>query len=40
MKTPNFEWDDSKNRENIAKHGVSFHEAQQAFGDEKRVILV
>jgi uncharacterized protein len=40
MKMPSFEWDESKNQENIAKHGVSFQEAQQAFEDEKRVILV
>lgn len=39
MKTPTFEWDDSKNRENIAKHGVSFQEAQEAFRDERRIIV-
>lgn len=39
MKTPDFEWDDSKNLDNIAKHGVSFQDAQQAFQDEHRVIL-
>ena len=39
MKSPDFEWDDSKNKENIAKHGVSFQEAQQAFADEERVIV-
>ena len=39
MKAPNFEWDDSKNRENIAKHGVSFQEAQEAFEDIRRVIM-
>jgi len=32
MKAPDFEWDDSKNLDNIAKHGVSFQ-------DEQRVIL-
>jgi uncharacterized DUF497 family protein len=39
MKPPSFEWDDSKNQENIAKHGVSFTEAQRAFFDERRVIV-
>ena len=33
-----FEWDDSKNRENIDKHGVSFEEAQMAFADSKLLI--
>jgi len=28
-----------KNAENIAKHGLSFYEAQDAFFDKKRVIL-
>ena len=39
MKQPSFEWDNSKNQENIAKHGVSFTEAQRAFLDENRVIV-
>ena len=39
MRAPNFEWDDSKNQDNIIKHGVSFQDAQQAFQDEWRVIL-
>lgn len=39
MKAPDFEWDDSKNKENIAKHGVSFQEAQHAFADEMRLIV-
>jgi len=34
-----FEWDDSKNTLNIHKHGLSFYEAQDAFFDNKRVIL-
>ena len=34
-----FEWDDSKNAANIAKHGLSFYEAQDAFFDKSRVIL-
>ena len=30
-----FEWDESKNRANIKKHGVSFDEAQTVFLDEE-----
>jgi uncharacterized DUF497 family protein len=33
-----FEWDDGKNAANVAKHGVSFFEAQLAFADPRRVI--
>jgi uncharacterized DUF497 family protein len=39
MKAPDFEWDESKNLDNITKHGVTFQDAQQAFQDERRVIL-
>jgi uncharacterized protein len=39
MRKPDFEWNESKNNENIDKHGVSFLEAQDAFQDERRVIL-
>ncbi len=39
MQEPSFEWDESKSTENIAKHGVSFLEAQKAFADERRVII-
>jgi len=39
MKASDFEWDDGKNLDNIAKHGVPFQDAQQAFQDEQRVIL-
>ena len=28
-----FEWDDSKAKSNLAKHGVSFEEAATVFGD-------
>ncbi len=35
-----FEWNDSKNTENVAKHAISFHEAQEAFFDERRIILL
>ncbi len=33
-----FEWDDHKERENRAKHGVPFGVAQLAFADPNRVI--
>ena len=29
-----FDWDESKNRSNKRKHGISFEEAQSAFFDE------
>lgn len=32
------EWDDGKNTANLAKHKVSFFEAQLAFADPNRVI--
>lgn len=38
MKGSSFEWDEAKNTLNQQKHGVSFHEAQYAFLDSKRVI--
>ncbi|MEO5342485.1 MAG: BrnT family toxin [Gammaproteobacteria bacterium SHHR-1] len=38
MKKASFEWDDTKNRENQEKHGVSFYQAQYAFLDKQRVI--
>jgi uncharacterized DUF497 family protein len=34
-----FEWDLTKDVENVAKHGVSFAEAELAFADEQRVFL-
>ena len=34
-----FEWDENKNFDNIDKHKVSFEMAQEAFFDEKRIIL-
>lgn len=34
-----FEWDEAKNQDNQAKHGVSFEEAQQAFLDPHRVMF-
>ena len=30
---PSFEWDDGKAKANLAKHGVSFEEATEAFRD-------
>ena len=33
-----FEWDPEKDLINVAKHGVSFSEAQFAFADTKRII--
>jgi uncharacterized DUF497 family protein len=33
-----FEWDEEKDKENQAKHGISFLAAQQAFLDPHRVI--
>lgn len=34
-----FEWDSAKERHNIAKHGVSFNDAQKAFKDPHRKIF-
>ena len=34
-----FAWDDAKEVTNLAKHGVSFREAVEAFADLGRVIL-
>lgn len=38
MDESSFEWDEVKNLSNLRKHGVSFHEAQFAFLDPKRVV--
>ena len=32
-----FEWDEAKNRANIAKHNLSFHEAAKAFRDKNAI---
>lgn len=40
MKKSLFEWDDEKDRENRAKHDVSFSLAQHAFLDPRRIIAV
>ena len=34
-----FTWDPAKERANVARHGVDFTEAQQAFGDPKALVL-
>ena len=36
--TVRLEWDDSKNRANIAKHGVGFEEARRVFSDPHVII--
>ena len=33
-----FEWDESKDKSNVEKHGVTFAFAQRAFLDAKRII--
>ncbi len=35
-----FEWHEGKNSLNIAKHGISFHEAKHIFSDSNRVIVL
>jgi uncharacterized DUF497 family protein len=34
-----FEWDEAKAAANLAKHGVSFDEAQTVFGDPRTVTI-
>jgi uncharacterized protein len=34
-----FEWDESKNAQNKAKHGVSFEEASTVFADENALLI-
>jgi len=36
--TVRFEWDESKNRTNIGKHGVGFDEARRVFSDPNVII--
>jgi uncharacterized DUF497 family protein len=38
MRKTRFEWDDEKDKNNEAKHGVSFTFAQRVFLDPRRVI--
>ncbi|MCB8979523.1 MAG: BrnT family toxin [Ardenticatenaceae bacterium] len=39
MKRFVFEWDESKNKANTQKHGVSFEEAQTVFYDENALLI-
>lgn len=39
MGQASFEWDEKKDKENQAKHDVSFSQAQKAFLDPNRVIV-
>ena len=39
MRALTFEWDESKNRANQLKHGVSFDEARSAFLDENARLI-
>jgi uncharacterized DUF497 family protein len=34
----NFEWDENKEKENIARHGVSFSSAIKVFEDERLIV--
>lgn len=34
-----FEWDETKSRENVRKHRVSFDEAETVFYDERGVLI-
>ena len=34
-----FTWDTAKARANVAKHGISFDEAETAFSDEDAILL-
>lgn len=38
MASARFDWDPVKDAENLRKHGISFHRAQYAFADARRVI--
>jgi len=40
MQIDEFEWDDNKNRINIAKHGISLKDARYAFYDPNKVVMV
>ncbi|PID82028.1 MAG: hypothetical protein CSB16_03420 [Clostridiales bacterium] len=39
MNNLRFEWDVKKNLENIAKHSISFEEAQTVFYDDEAIII-
>ena len=34
-----FEWDENKNRINLAKHGISFEEARTVFFDDRAILF-
>jgi uncharacterized DUF497 family protein len=34
-----FEWDPSKARENLRKHGISFDEAKTVFSDDQAILV-
>ena len=39
MANLHFTWDAAKARANIAKHGISFEEAESAFSDEDAILV-
>lgn len=39
MKQISFEWDESKNKANLKKHGISFEEASTVFYDESAILF-
>ncbi len=39
METLRFEWVENKNRINLAKHNISFEEAQTVFYDEEALVI-
>ena len=39
MNTIKFEWDETKNKTNIKKHGISFKEATSVFYDENAILF-
>ena len=40
MKNIRFEWDENKNKINKKKHGLSFEEAVEVFGDENAILMI
>ena len=39
MENVKFEWDEKKNEINKKKHGLSFEEAREVFGDENAILF-
>lgn len=39
MEKINFEWDENKNTINKKKHGLSFEEAKEVFGDDNAILF-